>query len=174
MSRVPAFKRELSENLSSTFGSTAAPSPTTVEPPPAQGSGAVPVVRHDPALVSHPSLLRSFGFALDGFKYVLLTQRNFRLQITAGLLAVGLGMFCHISAVEWLCLVGISALVLTLEMVNTALETTIDLVTRDYHPLAKIAKDVAAGAVLVASLAAVVIGMIIFYSPLMTLLHHPL
>jgi diacylglycerol kinase (ATP) len=97
----------------------------------------------------------TFRFAWTGIVYTWRTQRNFRAETYAGILAVSLALLLGVNpASVLLC----CALVLSLEMVNTAFEAIVDLASPTYHPLAKIAKDVAAGSVLIASLIAVLVG----------------
>ena len=108
------------------------------------------------------SLLASFGFASQGIWYALRSQRNFRIQLTAGLLAAIAAAWMDFSRVEWAVLILTIAAVLILELLNTVVETVVDMISPEYHPLAKIAKDVAAAAVLMASIAAVVIGVLLF------------
>lgn len=116
------------------------------------------------------TLLASFRYATAGLRYLIRTQRNARVQAGIALVAVALAALLHISRVEWAILTLLIALVLTLEALNTAIEATVDLVTSDYHPLAKIAKDLAAGAVWLMALASAVIGAIIFLPRLVALL----
>ena len=116
------------------------------------------------------SLLKSFGFAFEGLMAEIKKGRNFRIQIVAGLIATILGLFLKLSLEEWLDLVIIITLVLILELVNTSIEAIVDLTSPEIHPKAKLAKDVAAGAVLVASIGAVVIGALIFIPKLMALI----
>lgn len=104
----------------------------------------------------------SLGFARDGIVYSFRTQRNIRIHSF-----FALGIFCaagyfHISRMEFLILLLTVMVVISLEIVNTAVETVVDMYTEEYLPLAKIAKNVAAGAVLLASLGAVIVGGIIF------------
>jgi diacylglycerol kinase (ATP) len=103
-----------------------------------------------------PSLLISFRYAWAGVSYAFQTQRNFRIHIVVGTFAIGLGVFLHLSAVE-MAVVGLTiGAVLAMELLNTALESVVDLtVKQSYHELAKIAKDCAAAAVLISSLAAI-------------------
>jgi diacylglycerol kinase (ATP) len=108
--------------------------------------------------------LRSFVYAWAGIAYAWRTQRNFRLEVIIGALAVVLGLVLRVNLSSILVMI---ALVLTLEMVNTALEALVDLSSPTYHPLAKIAKDVAAGAVLVASCISVIVGFVMFLAPLL-------
>lgn len=101
--------------------------------------------------------------AIWGVLYTLKTQTNFKIQIILSILVLNLGIFFQITKIEWLILILITALVLVAELINTALESTVDLTVSDLNPIAKIVKDTAAGAVLVASLFAIVIGLVIFY-----------
>lgn len=114
-------------------------------------------------------LLRSFGHAIEGIVYTVKTQRNMRIHLAAAagalLLSWGLGVpRAHVLLVFFSIL-----LVFIFELMNTAIETTVDLVVSEYHPLAKIAKDAAAGAVLLAAIAAVVVGFYVFFNPLLAL-----
>ena len=97
----------------------------------------------------------TFRYAWAGITYTWRTQRNFRVEVGLGVVAVGLSLILAVNPAEILLC---CALVLALEMVNTAFEAVVDLAAPTYHPLAKIAKDVAAGAVLVASIIAALVG----------------
>lgn len=108
------------------------------------------------------ALIKSFKHAFFGILTSFVIGRNIKVHYTALLVAVLGGLYFGISKLEFLAILLISAQVISLEMVNTAIERTVDLVTSDYHVYAKIAKDVAAGAVLIASIIAVIIGGIIF------------
>ena len=100
----------------------------------------------------------SASHAMDGITYTVSHERNFRIELAVACLVTFLSYFLKVSVVEWCILLLTISLVLVLEMVNTAIERTVDLVTKDYYELAKNAKDVAAGAVLVASMFSVVMG----------------
>ena len=108
------------------------------------------------------ALIKSFQHAFCGILTSFVIGRNIKVHYTAALAAVLSGLSFGISKVELLIILLISAQVICLEMVNTAIERTVDLVTAEYHLYAKIAKDVAAGAVLVAAIFATIIGGIIF------------
>ena len=108
------------------------------------------------------ALIKSFQHAFCGILTSFVIGRNIKVHYTAALAAVLSGLSFGISKVELLIILLISAQVICLEMVNTAIERTVDLVTSEYHSYAKIAKDVAAGAVLVAAIFATIIGGIIF------------
>jgi diacylglycerol kinase (ATP) len=103
-----------------------------------------------------PSLLISFRYAWAGISYAFQTQRNFRIHTFSGLAAIGMGLCLRLTAVE-MAVIGLTiGAVLTLELLNTAIESVVDLtVKQTYHELAKIAKDCAAAAVLISSLVAI-------------------
>lgn len=106
-----------------------------------------------------PDLLTSFRYAGSGLAYTFLTQRNFRIQVFGSVLAMGLSVALGLSRSDLAILSLSVALVLTLELLNTAIESVVDLsVGKTYHELAKIAKDCAAGAVLIAAIGCVVLG----------------
>lgn len=109
-------------------------------------------------------LLDSFGYALNGFLYCLKTQRNMRIHIIAAFFIIITSLFARLSKTDIIMLIFAISLVLICEMINTAIEKSIDLFTDKYHPLAKISKDVAAGAVFVASFNAVAIGYLVFFN----------
>ncbi|WP_017302769.1 diacylglycerol kinase family protein [Spirulina subsalsa] len=118
-----------------------------------------------------PNLWLSFRYAWAGVRYAYTTQRNFRIHTVIGALAVSLGIGLRVTNVE-MAVVGLTcALVLVLELLNTALESVVDLtVQKSYHELAKIAKDCAAGAVLISALTAVFVASWILLPPLLTLI----
>jgi diacylglycerol kinase (ATP) len=110
------------------------------------------------------SLVESFNAAIEGFVYVFKSQRNMRLHFLMGLFAVLLGILLNFSHIEIIALCLTIAFVLFAEMFNTAIEYTVDLVSREYHPLARIVKDICAGAVLLSAIIAIVVGYILFVS----------
>ncbi len=116
-------------------------------------------------------LLRSFRFAYEGLIYVLLTQRNMRIHFVLALLALGLAFIFQLSKTDILFLMFAIMMVVVTELMNTAIEKAVDLASPEWHKLAKIAKDVAAGAVLITSFFAVVVGMVIFFPAIDTWLH---
>jgi diacylglycerol kinase len=111
-------------------------------------------------------IVRSFGFAFAGLGFLLRTQRNARIHVIVGALACAAGAWLGIGRVEWAVIVFTIALVIILEGLNTAVEAAIDLASPDIHPLAKAAKDLAAGMVLVAAIASVAVGLLILGPPL--------
>ncbi len=117
------------------------------------------------------NLFVSFRYAWTGISYAFHTQRNFRIHIAVGSLAIGLSLLLRLSRVE-VAIIGLTiGAVLTMELLNTALESVVDLTVRQtYHELAKIAKDCAAGAVLIAAFAAVLVAGSLLLPPLLDLL----
>jgi len=109
-----------------------------------------------------PGFFRSFAFAGQGVWYVVRTQRNMRVHLLAGAAAIVAGLVLRIGAADWACVLTAIGLVLTAETLNTVVEALTDLCTDEFHPLAKIAKDAAAGAVLIASAAALGVGLAVF------------
>ena len=108
------------------------------------------------------ALIKSFQHAFCGILTSFVIGRNIKVHYIAALAAILGGLYFGISKVEFLIILLVSTQVICLEMVNTAMERTVDLVTVEYHLYAKIAKDIAAGAVLVAAIFATIIGGIIF------------
>ncbi|EAX48237.1 diacylglycerol kinase [Thermosinus carboxydivorans Nor1] len=109
------------------------------------------------------SLFASFRYALAGVLYCLATQRNMRIHFIAGAVVLLLAWRLQFSGTEMILLLLTVVAVLVAEMFNTAVEKVVDLASPHRHPLAKMAKDVAAGAVLVTALASVAVGFILFY-----------
>ena len=112
----------------------------------------------------------SLGHAIDGIQYTASHERNFRIEMFFAILVTIASFILKVSLLEWGILVLVMAMVLALEMVNTSIERAVDLVTKEYRELAKIAKDVAAGAVLIMSMFSVIIGIIIFLPKIIELL----
>ena len=112
-----------------------------------------------------------FEHAIEGIITAFREERNMKCHTVATVGMSFLGWFTGISAVEWALLVLCFGLVIGAEMVNTAIERTVDLAMPDRHPLAKAAKDVAAGAVLIAAMTRVVVGGIIFLPRLAIICH---
>jgi diacylglycerol kinase len=108
------------------------------------------------------NFLRSFVFAAQGISHVVRTQRNARVHLVISLIVVIAAVYFGVSNIEWAILFLSMGVVLGAEMFNTVAELAVDLLVQRYHPLAKIAKDAGAGAVLLAALAAVGVGASIF------------
>jgi diacylglycerol kinase (ATP) len=106
--------------------------------------------------LSKSRLIKSFGFAWAGIAYTWKHEPNFRIEVVVGILAILLAVWLQVSPVPILVM---AAVVLALEIMNSAVEAIVDLASPDIHPLAKLAKDAAAGAVFLASLIAIVVGL---------------
>ena len=107
-------------------------------------------------------IVRSFGYAFEGIWTGIRKERNMKIHCMAVILVTAAGLFFGISAMEWCICLLLFGMVVSLELVNTAVEAVVDLVTEEKKTLAKIAKDTAAGAVLFTAIMAVFIGCIIF------------
>ncbi|MGL4606963.1 MAG: diacylglycerol kinase family protein [Eubacteriaceae bacterium] len=105
---------------------------------------------------------KSFSYAIEGIKYTLSTQHNMRIHLSIAILVILVGFAFKISSSEWLAIVIVIGFVFMLEIINTTIETLVDLYTEEYHDLAKIAKDTAAGAVMVAAMMSICVGSIVF------------
>jgi diacylglycerol kinase len=112
------------------------------------------------------NILESFRFAFSGLWYALRTQRNTRVHLAIAAVVVVLGLCLNLSYVQWAVLTLTIGFVLVSEMLNTVAETLVDLVSPGYHPLAKVVKDVTAGAVLLTAIISVVVGLLILGPPL--------
>lgn len=115
-------------------------------------------MRSDGSALNPRRWWRSAGFAWAGIRHAYRSQANFRIEVWAGVLALAVAALLRapLAPIALAC-----ALVLALELVNTALEAVVDLTSPEQHPLAKVAKDAAAGAVLVASAGALVVGWVV-------------
>ena len=117
-------------------------------------------------------LIRRFGWAGRGVIVHFRTQENARIHLAATVVTVAAGFFFGISRGEWIAVVLAIGLVLAAEAFNTAIEAVVDLASPEQHPLAGRAKDVAAGAVLLAAVTAVVVGVLVFGPHLLGLVSH--
>lgn len=115
------------------------------------------------------SLWQGFRCAMRGIGEAAATERSFRIELAAAVAAFGLGAALGLSRGEWALLSVVVALVLAAELFNTALEAVVDLVSPQYHPRARRAKDAAAGAVLMMALGAVAVGLALFLPRLLAL-----
>jgi len=115
-------------------------------------------------------LIYSFRYAGEGIGYAIRTQANLRIHLAIAVLVIVVGLWLQLALIEWAILVVMISVVLSAELFNTALEATLDRVSIEEHPLAKIGKDVAAGAVLIGAIGAVIVGLLIFGPRLLTLL----
>jgi diacylglycerol kinase (ATP) len=109
-----------------------------------------------------PSIIESFNYAIEGLIHVLRTQRNMRIHLAVAVIVIILAVVVGVSRIELIALLISIAFVLIAEMINTAIEGAIDAATTSFDPMAKLSKDIAAGAVLIAALNAVAVGYLVF------------
>ncbi len=110
----------------------------------------------------HSKLINAFSYAFAGILFALKTERNIRIHFLIAAIVVLFAFIFSVSALEWMLLLIVIGVTISLELVNTAIESIVDLITEEHHPLAKAAKDIAAGAVLVSCIMSVIVGLIIF------------
>jgi diacylglycerol kinase len=108
------------------------------------------------------STLRSFGYAWEGIKEAIKNEPNIQIHLFAAIIAIVLGLALKLSSNEWIVLSFTIAFVLILEFINTALEAIVDMVSPRIRPEAKLAKDVAAAAVLVSAILSIIVGVFLF------------
>lgn len=113
-------------------------------------------------LQNHPSFKRSFLFAMQGFRTAFRDERNIKVMLGGGVLAIALAIVLRLDAISWAIVLLCCGVVLSAELVNTAIETVVDLVSPEFHPLAGRAKDVAAAASWVLCLFVAVVGIIVY------------
>ena len=110
----------------------------------------------------HPSFRKSFLFALQGFRTAVATERNIKVMLCAGVCAVVAGLALGLDPLSWAIVLLCCAVVIMAELFNTAVETVVDLVSPEFHPLAGRAKDIAAAAVWFLSAVVAVVGVLVF------------
>ncbi|MCY7422067.1 MAG: diacylglycerol kinase family protein [Chitinophagaceae bacterium] len=118
------------------------------------------------------TFLQNIGFATEGIKYFFKSERNGRIQAVIAFVVVAMSFYVGLSPLEWCLILGCIALVIALEMVNTALERVCAMLSPEFHPMVKIIKDVSAGAVLWAAIFCAIIGAIIFIPHLLLLFNN--
>lgn len=106
--------------------------------------------------------IKSFKYAFEGIFTGIKKERNMKIHISIMILVIIFGILLKINKVEWIICITLFGLVISMELINTAIENVVDLITKEKNEQAKIAKDVAAGAVLVSAIASAIIGLIIF------------
>jgi diacylglycerol kinase len=124
----------------------------------------------DLASPSRDALAASFGYAFSGLWYALRTQQNMRIHLSAAIAVVALGLYLGLDWMQWAVLTLTMGAVMIAEMFNTVAEAALDAATPYYHPLVKIAKDVAAGAVLLTAIMSVGVGLLVLGPPLWSLI----
>ncbi len=171
------MKLDRSEITGQPSQSVAPPSKlSTALPMSEEGSNPAPKRSHQPNRFNRDlswqvasNLFISFKYAAAGIRYAFQTQRNFRIHVVIGLGAIALGVFLQIGFVEISIITLTIGAVLAMELLNTALESVVDLtVQQSYHELAKIAKDCAAGAVLISAIMAIAVAGCLLLPPLFT------
>lgn len=120
-------------------------------------------MKKDDHKLTNDNFIEACNNAVNGIIYTATTQRNFRIQLVIAVITMVLCLFYGLDTAEFLCLVFAIFMVIFAEMINTAIETVVDLFVDVYHPKAKIAKDVAAGAVVLAACNALIVGYFIFF-----------
>lgn len=113
------------------------------------------------------SRFNSFKFAFKGWAYVLRTQKNAWIHLAATTLVIAVGVWLGISRYEWAVILLVIGIVWIAEFLNTSLESILDIASPERHPLARIAKDVGAAAVLIAAVVAIAVGLIVLGPPLL-------
>jgi diacylglycerol kinase len=106
--------------------------------------------------------LYSVIFAAKGIVLAFKSERNIRIQLLVGLVVMGAALYYHVTEYEWIALLLTTGIVISLELINSAIESLVDIVTQEHHPLAGRVKDIAAGAVLFFSIIALITGILIF------------
>ena len=118
---------------------------------------------------NHPSFRRSFHFAVQGFRIALATERNIKVMLGGAAFAILMGLVLRIDLISWAVILVCCGLVIATELINTAIETIVDLVSPEFHPLAGRAKDVAAAASWTVCLTAALVGLLVYARALLVL-----
>lgn len=121
----------------------------------------------DHSMITSQNRVKSLGYAIAGWLYMLRHQKNTRIQSVASISILIIGLWLGINTIEWAILILTITMVWMAEFINAAVEATVNLSTSDYHPMAKVAKDVASAAVLLGVVAAVLVGLLILAPPLL-------
>lgn len=120
--------------------------------------------------LKNKSLINSFKYACMGIKSAIKSERNMKIHVLATLIVTALGFILGLDPLEWVACIFSIVIVISSEMLNTAIETIVDLVSPNINPLAKKAKDIAAGSVLVMAIGAFLVGLIIFIPKIINIL----
>jgi diacylglycerol kinase len=118
------------------------------------------------------AFLKSFSYAFEGIAHVVVTQRNMRVHLTVAIVIMLLGLWLGITTIEWALIALTMGVIFAAEMLNTVVESLVDLMSPDHHPLAKVAKDAAAGAVLLLAIFATLVGLFILGPRLWLIILH--
>ena len=122
--------------------------------------------------LKNKSLINSFKYACMGIKSAIKSERNMKIHVLATLIVIAFGFILGLDPLEWVACIFSIVIVISSEMLNTAIETIVDLVSPNINPLAKKAKDIAAGSVLVMAIGAFLVGLIIFIPKIINILHY--
>ncbi len=106
--------------------------------------------------------VKSFGYSIDGLKYAYKYEQSMMIHVFVTICVIAVNIFFHVKGIEWLISLMAIGMVLSAELVNTAIEAVVDLVTLEIHPLAKIAKDCGSAATFVLAMMAAAIGIVIY------------
>lgn len=115
------------------------------------------------------NFIRSFNFAVQGIISSITTERNMKFHYLAAIGVIIFSLFFNLSRIEFMMMIFAITLVVVMELVNTAIERTIDLITQDYHPVAKLVKDISAGAVLISGINAIIIAYLLFFDRIISI-----
>jgi diacylglycerol kinase len=117
--------------------------------------------------ITSPNRVKSLGYAVAGWLYMLRRQKNTRIQSVASVVVVVLALWLQIDLTSWAILILTITMVWMAEFLNAAVEACVNLATQDYHPMAKVGKDVASAAVLLAVVASILVGLLLLAPPLL-------
>jgi diacylglycerol kinase len=117
--------------------------------------------------ITSPNRVKSLGYAVAGWLYMLRRQKNTRIQSVASVVVVALALWLQIDLTSWAILILTITMVWMAEFLNAAVEACVNLATQDYHPMAKVGKDVASAAVLLAVVASILVGLLLLAPPLL-------
>lgn len=117
--------------------------------------------------ITSPNRVKSLGYALAGWLYMLRRQKNTRIQAVASIAVMALAFWLQIDFTSWAILILAITIVWMAEFINAAVEAAINLTTSDFHPMAKVGKDVASAAVLLGVVASILIGLLLLGPPLL-------
>ena len=118
----------------------------------------------------HYHLVKSFDYAIQGFKHAIKEEPNIKIHIAISFFAISAALLLNFSAIEWIILFLVIFIVIILELINTTLEALVDLITPDIRDKAKIAKDVSAAAVMFGAILSVIIGIFLFLPKIIALI----
>ena len=117
---------------------------------------------------NHPTFRRSFLFAVQGFRTAVRQERNIKVMLCGAIFAVTVGILLHLDPLSWAIIFVCCGVVISAELLNTAIEKVVDLVSPEFHPLAGQAKDIAAAAVWVLCVLVAIVGIIVFANAILT------